>query len=100
MKGLLAGAGAGSGIGTYLAGAPGWAVVLVVCVTALVCLLVIWMTHKAIYRLATLTPTGSYRGVFGIQWNGSSEPASADAKKPEAPKPRRWPWRKRPPDSS
>lgn len=91
--------GTGSAIGIRLAGAPWWAVVLVMLVVSSVFLVALHMTYKHVYRLASLAHTGSVKGAGGIEWKASSQPEDPQPKEPETPKPKRW-RRHKPPDSS
>jgi cell division protein FtsW (lipid II flippase) len=71
-------AGAGSGIGPYLAGAPWWAVALVVFVVMLV-------TYSVVCWLAANTRAGRI-STFLITWEAPSE------REPEASPPKRQKW--------
>jgi hypothetical protein len=73
--------GAGSGIGPYLAGAPWWAVALVIFV-------VMFVTYGVVCWLATNTRAGRISTIL-LTWEALSE------REPEAPPPRsrKW-WRK------
>jgi hypothetical protein len=66
-------ASAGSGFSIHLAGAPWWAVMLVVLVTFCVFLASLHMSYRHVYRLASLAHTGRVKGAGGIEWAASSE---------------------------
>jgi hypothetical protein len=98
--------GAASSVATVLAGAPWWAVLLVVLAGLVVVLAVslvyltsLRMTYREVNRLASLPYTGTFKGAWGIELKSPSKPESPESTKPETSKPKRWLRRKPPPNS-
>jgi hypothetical protein len=98
--------GAASSVTAVLAGAPWWAVLLVVLAVLLVVLAVslvyltsLRMTYREVDRLASLPYTGTFKGSWGIELKSSSKPETPEPTKPETSKPKRWRRRKPPPNS-
>jgi hypothetical protein len=98
--------GAASSVTAVLAGAPWWAVLLVVLAVLLVMLAVslvyltsLRMTYREVNRLASLPYTGTFKGAWGIELKSSSKPKTPEPTKPETSKPKRWRRRKPPPNT-
>lgn len=75
--GLLASA--TSSLSTALAGAPSWAVVLVALAVPLLFLASLHMTYRAMYRIASLSQTGTFKGPWGVKWKSTPEPESPES---------------------
>jgi hypothetical protein len=98
--------GAAASVITVLAGAPLWAVLLVVLAVLLVVLAVslvyltaLRMTYRVVDRLTSLPYAGTFKGAWGIELKPSSKLETPEPTKPETSKPRRWRRRKPPPNS-
>jgi hypothetical protein len=91
--------GAASSVTTVLAGAPWWAVLLIVLAVSLVYLTALRMTYRVVDRLTSLPYAGTFNGAWGIELKSSSKPETPEPTKPETSKPRRWRRRKPPPNS-
>jgi hypothetical protein len=85
-----------SAVPPVLAGAPWWAVLLVVLVGHLAFLTSLHMTYREAERLAKLGYTGSFKGPWGVEHSVSSGRASPET---EPLKLRRRVRRKPPPGS-
>ncbi len=79
-------ASATSGVSTVLAGAPWPAVVLVALAVPLLFLASLRMTYRAMYRLASLTHTGTFKGAWGVEWKASPESDSPESASPGSPR--------------
>jgi cell division protein FtsW (lipid II flippase) len=95
--------GAVASVTTVLAGAPWWAVVLVVLAVLLVVLAVslvyltaLRMTYREVNRLASLPYPGTFKGIWGVELKSSSESQSPEPTTPETSRPKRWRRRKPP----
>jgi hypothetical protein len=84
---------------TVLAGAPWWAVLLIVLAVSLVYLTALRMTYRVVDRLTSLPYAGTFKGAWGIKLKSSSKAEIPEPTKPETSKPRRWRRRKPPPNS-
>lgn len=88
--------GAVASVTTVLAGAPWWAVLLVVLAVSLVYLTALRMTYREVNRLASLPYPGTFKGIWGVELKSSSESQSPEPTTPETSRPKRWRRRKPP----